>query len=258
MGKPLNKVISGGQRKRVNIGLELIREPSVLFVDEPTSGLSSVDSEMVMNLLREQVFKGKLVIVNIHQPSSTLYKMFDRIIFMDKGGYQIYCGNPSEAVIYFKTKSNHANANEDQCVRCGNVDPDQVLQIIEAKIVNEHGKLSRARRVSPKEWADLFRGSNGRAIPARPDKEVLPDNEYSIPGLLHRPEFSLREMYWASWPTSSMFYLRFCWHRFWQLSWPFLPSTSVATSEASSYVFRDNENLPTYLLMSVWYSSFWA
>ena len=120
VGKPLNKVISGGQRKRVNIALELIREPSVLFVDEPTSGLSSVDSEMVMNLLREQVFKGKLVIVNIHQPSSNLYKMFDRIIFMDKGGYQIFYGNPSEAVVYFKTKSNHANANEDQCPKCGN------------------------------------------------------------------------------------------------------------------------------------------
>jgi ABC-type multidrug transport system ATPase subunit len=119
VGKPLNKVISGGQRKRVNIGLELIREPSILFVDEPTSGLSSVDSEMVMNLLREQTFKGKLVIINIHQPSSNLYKMFDRIIFMDKGGYQIYCGNPSEAVVYFKTRSNHANAKEDQCIRWG-------------------------------------------------------------------------------------------------------------------------------------------
>ena len=86
VGKPLNKVISGGQRKRVNIGLELIREPSVLFVDEPTSGLSSVDSEMVMTLLKEQVYKGKLVIVNIHQPSSDLYKMFDKIIFLDRGG----------------------------------------------------------------------------------------------------------------------------------------------------------------------------
>jgi len=72
VGKPLSKVISGGQRKRVNIGLELLREPSVLFVDEPTSGLSSVDSEMVMNLLKEQVNKGKLVMVNIHQPSSDL------------------------------------------------------------------------------------------------------------------------------------------------------------------------------------------
>jgi ABC-type multidrug transport system ATPase subunit len=110
-------------------------------VDEPTSGLSSVDSEMVMNLLKEQVYKGRLVIVNIHQPSSNLYKMFDRIIFLDRGGYEIYYGNPSEAVIYFKTKSNHANAREDQCTRCGNVDPDQVLQIIEGKIVNERGKL---------------------------------------------------------------------------------------------------------------------
>ncbi|MBI5010876.1 MAG: ATP-binding cassette domain-containing protein [Bacteroidia bacterium] len=52
VGNPLNKVISGGQRKRVNIALELIREPAILFVDEPTSGLSSVDSEIVMNLLK--------------------------------------------------------------------------------------------------------------------------------------------------------------------------------------------------------------
>jgi ABC-type multidrug transport system ATPase subunit len=126
-------------------------------VDEPTSGLSSVDSEMVMNLLKEQAYKGKLVIINIHQPSSNLYKMFDKIIFMDKGGYQIYYGNPSEAVVYFKTKSHHANAKEDQCACCGNVDADQVLQIIESKIVNEHGKLSRTRKVSPKEWFEEFR-----------------------------------------------------------------------------------------------------
>ena len=59
VGSPLNKVISGGQRKRLNIALELIREPSVMFLDEPTSGLSSRDSENVMDLLRELTFKGK-------------------------------------------------------------------------------------------------------------------------------------------------------------------------------------------------------
>ena len=53
VGSPLQKTISGGQRKRVNIGLELLREPSVLFVDEPTSGLSSRDSENIMDLLKE-------------------------------------------------------------------------------------------------------------------------------------------------------------------------------------------------------------
>ena len=73
----MNKTISGGQRKRLNIALELIREPSILFVDEPTSGLSSRDSENVMDLLRELTLKGKLVIVVIHQPSSEIYKMFD-------------------------------------------------------------------------------------------------------------------------------------------------------------------------------------
>ena len=62
VGSPLNKYISGGQRKRLNIALELIREPQLLFVDEPTSGLSSTDSENVIALLKDQTLKGKLVL----------------------------------------------------------------------------------------------------------------------------------------------------------------------------------------------------
>jgi ABC-type multidrug transport system ATPase subunit len=257
VGKPLNKVISGGQRKRVNIGLELIREPSILFVDEPTSGLSSVDSEMVMNLLKEQVFKGKLVIVNIHQPSSTLYKMFDRIIFLDKGGYQIYCGNPAEAVVYFKTKSNHANAKEDQCTCCGNVDPDQVLQIIEAKIVNEHGKLSRTRKTSPKEWADLFKSKREKTAAEAPHKEELPDNEYSIPSLLKQTKiFFARDLLTKL--TDKQYILTTL------LEAPLLAVImafftkyfSGTSDDPAAYVFRYNENLPAFLLMSVLVSLF--
>jgi ABC-type multidrug transport system ATPase subunit len=156
VGNSLNKVISGGQRKRLNIALELIREPTILFVDEPTSGLSSVDSDTVLTLLKEQTYRGRLVIINIHQPGSDLYKMFDKIMIIDKGGYQIFYGNPSEAIIYFKTKSRHANACEDQCVACGNINSDQLLQIIEAKVVDENGKHSNIRKVTPKEWADIF------------------------------------------------------------------------------------------------------
>jgi ABC-type lipoprotein export system ATPase subunit len=66
VGSVLNKTISGGQRKRLNIALELIREPSVLFVDEPTSGLSSRDSENSMDLLKELALKGKLVFVSMY------------------------------------------------------------------------------------------------------------------------------------------------------------------------------------------------
>ena len=160
VGNPLKKVISGGQRKRINIALELLREPTILFVDEPTSGLSSVDSEIVMNLLKEQTYKGKLVIVNIHQPASDIYKMFDKIMIIDKGGYQIYYGNPSEAILYFKIHTNHVNPNEDQCIKCGNVNTDQILQIIEAKIVDEHGRPTRIRKVTPWEWAQRFSRNN--------------------------------------------------------------------------------------------------
>jgi len=176
VGSPLNKVISGGQRKRVNIALELIREPSILFIDEPTSGLSSVDSEVVMNLLKEQTFKGKLIIVNIHQPSSDLYKMFDKVIILDKGGYQIYYGNPGEAIIYFKSMSHHANAEEDQCTKCGNVNPDQVLQIIEGKVLNENGKPTRTRKVSPKEWFEMFREKLNPDHETKSLKEKIPEN----------------------------------------------------------------------------------
>ena len=252
VGKPLNKVISGGQRKRVNIGLELIREPSILFVDEPTSGLSSVDSEMVMNLLKEQVYKGRLVIVNIHQPSSNLYKMFDRIIFMDRGGYEIYYGNPSEAVIYFKTKSNHANAREDQCTRCGNVDPDQVLQIIEGKIVNERGKLSRTRKVSPREWFTMYRESEDYKSAEPPEMTDPPENNYSIPGRLKQMKIFFTRDILSKLANRQAILLALLLPPLLAvvLSY-FTKYFSGDSSDPSAYVFLNNDNLPAYLLMSV-------
>ena len=106
VGSPINKYISGGQRKRLNIALELIREPAVLFLDEPTSGLSSADTEKVVNLLKEQTLKGKLIVTNIHQPSSDVYKLFDRLWLLDKGGYPVFDGNPIDAITYFKEAAN--------------------------------------------------------------------------------------------------------------------------------------------------------
>src|ERR1019366_3079257 len=134
VGSPLEKTISGGQRKRLNIALELIREPSVLFVDEPTSGLSSRDSENIMDLLKELTLKGKLVFVVIHQPSSDIYKMLDKLLILDLGGYPIYYGNPVEALVYFKSAVHHINAHDAQCETCGTVNPEQIFNIIESKV----------------------------------------------------------------------------------------------------------------------------
>ncbi|MFO7600740.1 MAG: ATP-binding cassette domain-containing protein, partial [Candidatus Desulfacyla sp.] len=128
VGSPFNKTISGGQRKRLNIALELIREPSVLFVDEPTSGLSSRDSENVMDLLRELTLKGKLIFVVIHQPSSEIFKMFDNVMILDAGGYMVYSGNPVEAVMYFKRLDAQINQDMGECPVCGNVNPIKYLR----------------------------------------------------------------------------------------------------------------------------------
>ena len=156
VGSPLEKTISGGQRKRLNIGLELLREPSVLFVDEPTSGLSSRDSENIMDLLKELSLKGKLIFVVIHQPSSDIFKMFDKLVILDTGGYQIYYGNPVEAVVYFKETINLINSDAGECLECGNVNPEQIFNIIETRVVNEYGNFTNERKVSPEHWNQFY------------------------------------------------------------------------------------------------------
>ena len=157
VGSPLKKSISGGQRKRLNIAMELIREPAILFVDEPTSGLSSRDSERIMDLLKELALKGKLVFAVIHQPSSEIYRMFDRLLILDDGGYSIFYGNPVDAIVHFKALTNHVNHKERECPTCGNVNPEQLFNIIEAKVVDELGNLTEKRKVSPREWQDRFK-----------------------------------------------------------------------------------------------------
>jgi ABC transport system ATP-binding/permease protein len=248
VGNSLNKVISGGQRKRLNIALELIREPTILFVDEPTSGLSSVDSETVMNLLKEQTDRGKLIIINIHQPSSDLYKMFDKIMIIDKGGYQIFYGNPSEAIVYFKTKASYANAFEDQCISCGNVNSDQLLQIIEAKVINENGKHTHIRKISPQEWAQRFQDWIGKTTTAAySGDKSLPDNFYSIPGLFKQSKiFFIRDLLSK---LANRQYIVIS-----LLGAPLLAILLAYFTKYTidgNYIFSENKNLPSYMFMCV-------
>ncbi|HCW06899.1 MAG TPA: ABC transporter ATP-binding protein [Cytophagales bacterium] len=157
VGSPLQKTISGGQRKRLNIGLELLREPTILFVDEPTSGLSSRDSENIMDLLKELTLHGKMIFVVIHQPSSDIFKMFDTLLILDVGGFQIYYGNPIESVNYFQNIINAANKTPGACPECGNINPEQVFNIIETRVVNEYGRFTHVRKVSPGQWYQYFK-----------------------------------------------------------------------------------------------------
>ncbi len=255
VGNPLKKVISGGQRKRINIALELLREPTILFVDEPTSGLSSVDSEVVMNLLKAQTHKGRLVVVNIHQPSSEIYKMFDRIMIIDKGGYQVFFGNPSRAITYFKTQTNHSNPKEDQCIKCGNINADQILQIIEAKVVDEHGKMTRTRRVAPAEWAEKFARSGAGAVRREEvKKQEIPKNNFSTPGLFKQSMIFLSRDILSKLADKQYILISL-------LGSPLLAfflAYFTRSARGAVYYFSENDNIPAYLFMAVITSLFFG
>jgi ABC-type multidrug transport system ATPase subunit len=252
VGSPLNKKISGGQRKRLNIALELIREPAVLFLDEPTSGLSSRDSENIMDLLKDLTLKGKLVFVVIHQPSSDIFKMFDNLLFLDTGGWMIYNGNPIDSIMYFKTRVHHANWSESECHICGNVNPEQIFNIIESMVIDEYGKETRTRRISPREWNKFYTESpqfEGKVL-----KHVieLPSIFFKIPNKLKQFLVFVNRDILAKLSNTQYLIITFLEAPVLALILSYIIKYyNVSETEANTYSFIENSNLPVFLFMSV-------
>jgi len=250
VGSAINKYISGGQRKRLNIALELIREPSVLFLDEPTSGLSSADTEKVINLLKEQTFKGKLIVVNIHQPSSDVYKLFDRLWLLDRGGYPVYDGNPIDAITYFKEAANYADAETSACPTCGNVNPEIVLNIIDEKALNNSGELSDDRKMTPQEWHELYL-KNREELPA-PKVSAVPPSDQKKPGPLKQLAIFLHRNFKTK--ITNLQYLLIT-----LLEAPVLAlvcSFLTRYAPPEGYSVMENKNLVSYFFMSVIVATF--
>jgi len=250
VGSPLRKTISGGQRKRLNIGLELLREPAVLFVDEPTSGLSSRDSENIIDLLKELSLKGKLVFAVIHQPSSDIFKMFDKLVILDTGGYQIYYGNPVDAITYFKKNINLINSDEGECITCGNVNPEQIFNIIETKVINEFGNFTDERKFSPEQWNQQYKEKI--KIASVNTSNQVPHSTLRIPSWLKQIKlFALRDLL-AKLSNTQYLLINL-------LEAPLLAFMLAFivryynTDDAYNigYVFSKNLNMPAYLFMSV-------
>jgi len=256
VGSVLNKKISGGQRKRLNIALELIREPPILFLDEPTSGLSSRDSENIMDLLKDLSLKGKLVIVVIHQPSSDIYKMFDKLLVLDQGGYLVYDGNPVEAIMYFKSKTQQANWEESECPTCGNVNPEQIFNILETPVLDEYGNPTLTRKISPIEWHNYF--VEEKQLKEQKTEERIDYTKYKLPKILFKiPNkfkqlkiFTIRD---ALAKLSNIQYLILN-----LLETPLLAFIlsfiiryyNVDTANEWGYTFADNPNIPVYYFIA--------
>lgn len=250
VGNPLNKTISGGQRKRLNIALELLREPSILFLDEPTSGLSSRDSENILDLLKELALKGKLVFTTIHQPSSDIFKMFDNLLLLDVGGYQIYYGDPVEAIVYFRDVVNMIQRDQGSCMVCGNVSVEQIFNIIETRVVNEYGKFTNERRIPPKEWGDHFKKRN--KIETDNKEAPLPPTTFKIPKLVDQFKVFYKRDVLAKLKNTQYLVVTFAEAPLLGLIIGyFVKYYNPANDNQFGYTFYDNSNIPYYFLMSI-------
>lgn len=247
VGSPLQKTISGGQRKRVNIGLELIREPAVLFVDEPTSGLSSRDSQNIMDLLKELTLKGKLIFVVIHQPSSDIFKMFDKLLILDLGGYPVYFANPVDGIQYFKKLANYANVNEDTS---GNVNPEEIFDIIDGKVVDEYGNSTSKRKVSPKEWYEIYKKNIGNSLVDVEDPKDPPQASFKIPNVFKQFGVFVKRDFLSKISNTQYILINL-------LEAPALAAilaffVKYFNPEGDEgYIFRESENVPQFLFISV-------
>ena len=252
VGSPLEKTISGGQRKRLNIALELIRQPSVMFVDEPTSGLSSSDSENIMDLLKELSLKGKLIFVVIHQPSSEIFKMFDKLLILDVGGYTIYYGNPVDGLVYFKKIVSHVNSDESECVVCGNVNPELIFNIIGSKVVDEYGNFTRNRKISAKEWNVYYNEKNTNKIPDNIAPTELPEISFKVPNKFNQFKVFITRDVLSKLTNKQYLFINLFEAPFLAFILAFLVKYfSTDISNTVGYIFRENENLPVYMFMSV-------
>ena len=167
VGAHHRKTLSGGERKRLNIGLDMIGSADIYLFDEPTSGLSSKDSEHVMEIIRAMAHN-KIVIVTIHQPSSKIFQMFNKAMLLDRGGRMVFFGTPHEMLSYFAEAEHqqHFGTPLGGCPACGTTRPEFVFDVLETPLrdlggdviyeENDRGQLVPVRRYSPDYWRDKY------------------------------------------------------------------------------------------------------
>ncbi len=161
------KLLSGGERKRLNIALELLFEPTVIICDEPTSGLSYNDTEQIIDILNGLTEQGKIILITIHQPSSTIFKKFDKVLLMDMGGKQVYYGSPLECFDYFDYELSQLTFRKHEIEsKKAATTSDYMYEIVQypefgsnnLPVYEQQNKMLQIKRKFPPEyWRDKFK-----------------------------------------------------------------------------------------------------
>lgn len=200
VGDVTRRGVSGGEKKRVNIGLELMAKPSILFLDEPTSGLDSSSAMVVIQCLKHLVVnQGMTVCCVIHQPRKAIFKMFDSLILLGVGGSLVYHGPTDTSRQYFTNMNYELPEGESLAdwlidISSGELEPNSGRMLL-------HRQSSTLQEMSNIEKASINRESlyenwklhceNQSAEDIQKPEDTLPHSRTNKPGFVSQTWYQL-------------------------------------------------------------------
>lgn len=161
VGSPGEKALSGGERSRLNLGLDLSSPAEIFLFDEPISGLSSKDSEHVAETLRA-LARDKIVIASLHRPNAQVLRLFDKVLLLDSGGRVAFFGTPRAMLGYFTEACSELGLTPALPPPDAPLGADFVFDVLETPLANIGARNSpgAARRFPPTFWQERFESTN--------------------------------------------------------------------------------------------------
>ncbi len=188
VGSPGDKTISGGERSRLNLGLDLGSRAEVFLFDEPISGLSSKDSEHVAETLRS-LAREKIVIASLHRPGAPVLRLFDKVLLLDSGGRLAYFGTTAGMVGYFRDACEELGIAHPSITAKSPLGADFVFDVLETPLsaIGGGSNTGAARRFPSTFWqerfesADLMQALKLGGSPIARQGEAEPDESLPLP-----------------------------------------------------------------------------
>ncbi len=161
VGAPGDKTLSGGERSRLNLGLDLGSRAEVFLFDEPISGLSSKDSEHVAETLRS-LAREKIVIASLHRPGAPVLRLFDKVLLLDSGGRLAYFGTPAAMVGYFRDACTELGIPHPSANAQSPLGADFVFDVLETPLsmIGGGSNTGAARRFPSSFWQERFESAD--------------------------------------------------------------------------------------------------
>uniref|UniRef100_A0A8K9Y2I8 ABC transporter domain-containing protein n=1 Tax=Oncorhynchus mykiss TaxID=8022 RepID=A0A8K9Y2I8_ONCMY len=179
VGTQLIRGISGGERKRTNIGMELIIDPPVLFLDEPTTGLDASTANSVLLLLKRMSSHGRTIILSIHQPRYSIFRLFDSLTLL-VSGKQVYHGPAQSALDYFSNIGYTCEPHNNPADFFLDVINGDSTSIAFDRIKEADGKVTSSRQNIEDHLVQEYRGSQYYGETKAQLERITMNREYSV------------------------------------------------------------------------------